>query len=257
MISKARSKTQEQTLGKLTYVKEGRRRIISQPPLLVPLNKLLTEEQKDKLTISQIEQMWAQYLDSLPEERRRLLTRFRISDAALRVGGVGSVGTRCFIMVLEGGAEDDAIILQQKEAGSSVLEAYTSSSKYESPAERVVQGQRLMQAASDIFLGWHKSALSGHSYYWRQLKDMKGSLDVADLDTAGFETYLKVCAVCLARAHGRTGDAAKISGYIGKGKPLVKSMVDFALAYADQTERDHRALVQAIESGQIKAETGI
>ncbi len=257
MISKARSKTQEQTLGKLTYVKEGRRRIISQPPLLVPLNKLLTEEQKDKLTISQIEQMWAQYLDSLPEERRRLLTRFRISDAALRVGGVGSVGTRCFIMVLEGGAEDDAIILQQKEAGSSVLEAYTSSSKYEGPAERVVQGQRLMQAASDIFLGWHKSALSGHSYYWRQLKDMKGSLDVADLDTAGFETYLKVCAVCLARAHGRTGDAAKISGYIGKGKPLVKSMVDFALAYADQTERDHRALVQAIESGQIKAETGI
>ncbi len=257
MIRKARSKTQEQTLEKFTYIKNGRRRIISQPPLLVPLDELLTKEQQDKLTISQIEHMWAQYLDSLPEERRVLLGRFRISDGALRVGGVGSVGTRCFIMVLEGGADDDAIILQQKEAGSSVLEAYTSRSNYESPAERVVQGQRLMQAASDIFLGWHQSALTGHSYYWRQLKDMKGSLNVGDLDTAGFETYLKVCAVCLARAHGRSGDAARISGYIGKGKPLVASMVDFALAYADQTEVDHRALVKAIESGQIKAETGI
>ena len=106
-------------------------------------------------------------------------------------------------------------------------------------------------------MGWHHSPFTDRSYYWRQLKDMKGSLDVTDLDTAGFETYLKVCAICLARAHGRTGDAAKISGYIGKGKPLQKAMVKFALKYADQTEKDHEALVKAIASGAIRAEEGI
>ena len=257
MISKARSKTQEQTLEKLTTMIDGKRHILSDPPLLVPLDELLTEEEKDRLTITKIKDIWDQYLESLPEEKRVLLGRFRISDAALRVGGVGSVGTHCYIMLLEGGAEDDAIILQQKEAGSSVLEEFTTRSKYGSPAERVVHGQRLMQAASDIFLGWHQSSFTGHSYYWRQLKDIKGSLDVTDLDTAGFETYLKVCAVCLARAHGRTGDAAKISGYIGKGKALTRAMTKYALTYADQTEKDYKTLVKAIASGAIHAEEGI
>jgi uncharacterized protein (DUF2252 family) len=171
--------------------------------------------------------------------------------------GVGSVGTRCIIVILEGGAEDDAIILQLKEAGASVLEPHTTESSYESAAQRVVQGQRLTQASSDIFLGWHKGAITGTHYYWRQLKDMKGSLDVTGLDEAGFETYLQVCAACLARAHARTGDAAAIAGYIGKGKTMAKAIDDFADAYADQTEQDHQALVEAIESGRVAAETGI
>lgn len=257
MIGKARTKTQVQTLEKLTIVVDGRRRIISDPPLLVPLDELLTEEQLGQITRAQVEDMWSQYLASLPQERRHLLSRFRITDAALRVGGVGSVGTRCTIMILEGGGEDDAIILQQKEAGVSVLEPFTACSDYKSPAERVVQGQRLTQAASDIFLGWHESAMSGRHYYWRQLKDMKGSLDVADLDRKGFETYIQVCAACLARAHARTGDAAAISGYIGKGEALSKAIADFAEAYADQTERDHQAMLEAIQNGRLVAEIGM
>lgn len=257
MISKARRKTQEQTLEKLTTTVAGHRRFISEPPLLVPFDQLLTEEQQDQITRGQVEQMWAQYLESVPEERWRLLSRFRLADIALRVGGVGSVGTRCTILLLEGGAEGDAIILQQKEAGASVLEPYMRESEYERPAERVVQGQRLMQAASDIFLGWHESTLSGRHFYWRQLKDMKGSLEVADLDKKGFETYVAVCAVCLARAHARTGDAAALSGYIGKGRALAKAIADFAVAYADQTERDHRLLEESIKAGRIVAETGI
>jgi uncharacterized protein (DUF2252 family) len=254
MIRKARTKTQEQTLEKLTEVVDGRRRFVSDPPLLERLDDLLTEEQKGLITRTSIEGMWDQYRASLPEERRHLLDRFRLADAALRVGGVGSVGTRCWIMILEGGGQDDAIILQQKEAGPSVIEPYAASTEYHDPAERVVHGQRLIQAASDIFLGWHESSATGRHYYWRQLKDMKGSLDVADLDKAGFETYLKICATCLARAHARTGDAAAISGYIGKGKALSEAMADFALAYADQTEQDHRALDEAIKTGQIAAE---
>ncbi|UCG26392.1 MAG: DUF2252 domain-containing protein [Chloroflexota bacterium] len=257
MIGKAQTKTQEQTLEKLTHWVDGRRRFISEPPLLVPLDELISGDQMEQITAEQFESMWAEYLESLPEERRRLLSRFRATHSALRVGGVGSVGTKCWIMLLEGGAEDDAIILQQKEAGASVLEPYTGKSHYESPAQRVVQGQRLTQAASDIFLGWHRGAHTGTHYYWRQLKDMKGSLDVTGLDKKGFETYLHVCAACLARAHARTGDAAAISGYIGKGKTLAQAVAEFAVAYADQTEQDHQALVEAIESGRVTAETGI
>ena len=257
MVGKARRKTQEQTLGELTQVIDGHRRFRSNPPLLVPFDQLHTEEQEELPTRTRIDNAWARYLESLPEERRRLLSRFRMVDLALRVGGVGSVGTRCWILLLEGGSEDDAIILQQKEAGASVLEGYTMDCTYKSPAQRVVQGQRLIQAASDIFLGWHQKAVSGIQYYWRQLKDMKGSLAVTGLDEAGFETYLRVCAVCLARAHARSGDAAAISGYTGKGISLAKAITDFAAAYADQVEQDHQSLVEAIDSGRVVAQTGI
>jgi uncharacterized protein (DUF2252 family) len=253
MIGKARTKTQTQTLEKLTEVIDGRRLIINNPPLLVPLRNLFTEEQRELITREEVEQMWRQYLASLPAERHQLLNRFQITSAALRVGGVGSVGTRCWIMLLEGGHKNDAIILQQKEAGPSVLEPYTAANEYATPAQRVVHGQRLIQAASDTFLGWHKSASSGHHYYWRQLKDMKGSLEVADLDKAGFKTYLQVCAVCLARAHARPGDASAISGYTGKSDVIPQAIADFALAYANQTNRDHQALVEAILSGRIAA----
>jgi uncharacterized protein (DUF2252 family) len=257
MVRKARRKTQEQTLEKLTFMEDGRRKIVSQPPLLVPYGEWLSEEQKERLTAEQIRKSWYEYVDSLPPERRRLMRRYRPVDMALRVGGVGSVGTRCTILILQGGAEDDAIILQQKEAGASVLEAYLGESEHASPAQRVVEGQRLMQASSDIFLGWTYGSVTGVHYYWRQLKDMKGSVDPGALDEAGFNMYVRVCAVCLARAHARAGDAAAISGYMGKGKSLGKAIAEFAGAYADQTERDHQALVAAIESGRIVAETGI
>jgi uncharacterized protein (DUF2252 family) len=246
MVSKARRKTQRQTLEQLTTMVDGKLHFKSDPPLLVPLDELLSEDQKERITIDQMEDTWNQYLDSLSEERRVLLSRFRLRDAALRVGGVGSVGTRCTILLFEGVAKDDAIILQQKEAGPSVLEIHTEDSIYLSPAKRVVIGQRLMQASSDIFLGWHQSGLSGTNYYWRQLKDMKGSLDVTTLDAEGIETYLRVCALSLARAHARTGEPDTISGYNGGGKVLSRAIADFALAYADQTERDHQALVSAI-----------
>lgn len=257
MVKKARRRTHEQTMEKLTEVVDGRRQILNDPPLLVRLSDLLTEEQKAQMTEKDIEKMWMEYLSSLPEERRLLLSHFRVSDVALRVGGIGSVGTLCLIVLLEGGAKDDALILQLKEAGPSVLEPYVIKRDYGNHARRVVLGQRLMQAASDIFLGWHKGLITGIQFYWRQLKDMKGSMDVAALDEAGLETYLKVCSVCLARAHARTGDASAISGYIGKSNTLARAIADFAVAYADQNERDYKMLVKAVESGKIAVEKGI
>jgi uncharacterized protein (DUF2252 family) len=257
MVRKAKTKTHAQTLEKITYIEDGQRRIISQPPLLVPFRELLNEEEKEQLSPEKIRGNWSEYVASLPPDRRRLIARYRPVDMALRVGGVGSVGTICAIMILQGASEDDAIILQQKQAGESVLEAYLGQSEHTNPAQRVVEGQQLMQASSDIFLGWHQGSLTDIHYYWRQLKDMKGSVDASTLDEDGFMTYVAVCALCLARAHARAGDAAAISGYMGKGKSLGIAIADFAVAYADQTERDHQMLVEAIESGRIKAQTGI
>jgi len=262
MAKKARAHTHEQTMEKLTHFEDGRRRINSDPPLLVPfreiaLAKAFSEESLKEITEEAVADTWAQYLDSLPPERRFLLLRYRPVDMALRVGGVGSVGTRCIIVLLEGGAEDDALILQLKEAGPSVLEAYLPKYREHQHAERVVVGQRLMQATSDIFLGWHKAEISGRNYYWRQLKDMKGSLEVADMDEEGLQTYLKVCSLCLARAHARTGDAAGIDGYLGGSNAFSEAIASFAVAYADQTERDYQALVDAVKSGRIAAETGV
>jgi uncharacterized protein (DUF2252 family) len=262
LVEKAHRKTHQQTLEKLTRFEDGRRRIISNPPLLVPwremdLEKYMDEEDLSRLARETVDDSWKQYLDSLPDERRFLLRRFQIRDMALRVGGVGSVGTRCIIALLEGESEDDALILQLKEAGPSVLEAHLTERRYSEHAERVVTGQRLMQASSDIFLGWHTSALSHRNYYWRQLKDMKGSADIAAMNLASLRTYLRVCAVCLARAHARTSDEVSIYGYIGKKDTFANAIADFAVAYADQTERDYQALVEAVESGRVEAQTGI
>lgn len=262
MIKKARRKTHQQTMEKLTHFESGRRWIISDPPLLVPFSEMgleeyLDENDKQQLAKDMVEDTWAKYLASLPDEKRFLLRNYQIVDGALRVGGVGSVGTRCVILLLEGESENDALILQLKEAGPSVLEAYLTEKRYSEHAERVVTGQRLIQASSDIFLGWHTSKLSSHQYYWRQLKDMKGSADVGAMDYKSLRTYLGVCAWCLARAHARTGDESGISGYIGKNDDFAEAVGDFAVAYAEQTEKDYQLLVQAVESGRIKAETGI
>lgn len=257
MLKKARGKTQEATLEKITEEVDGQRRFINEPPLLVRFSNFLTEEQKMQIPEQHYENSFHDYIQSLPIERRFLLSKFRIADVALRVGGVGSVGTRCSVLLLEGNSEEDAIILQQKEAGPSVLQPYRPDIGYDSHAQRVVTGQQMIQASSDIFLGWHRSSLTDLDYYWRQLKDMKGSVEVEALDEVGLGTYLAVCSHCLARAHARTGDPAAINGYLGKSDVFDKAIGDFAIAYADQTELDQQALVEAVKSGRVVAERGI
>ena len=263
LIDKARSKTQAQTLAKLTYIDDnGRRQIRHEPPLLIPLRpeklaQFVAEEDLAALSDTAVEGLWQQYLGSLDDEKRFLLSRYKIVDGALRIGGVGSVGTRCMIALLQGGADDDGLILQLKEAGPSALEAYLPPRTYSQYAQRVVVGQQLMQTTNDIFLGWHSSEFSGIDYYWRQLKDMKGSVNVAKASEDGFMTYIELCALCLARAHARTGDASAIAGYLGKGKQFDTAVANFAMTYADQTERDYQLLVEAVDSGQVVAAKGI
>jgi len=263
LIAKARTKTQEQTLAKITDVAGGKRRIVSDPPLLVPFREFSQAEQfidDEKLQLiaeKSVEDAWRQYLESLPDDRRFLLKRYHIVDGALRVGGVGSVGTRCLILLLEARNVDDAIILQLKEAGPSVLEPYFSRRSYRTHAERVVIGQHLIQASSDMFLGWHTSGLSNLDFYWRQLKDMKGSADVENMDEESFATYLGLCTWSLARAHARSGDSTAVAGYIGSNDTFARAIGGFAMSYADQTERDYKALTKAIKSGRVSAEAGI
>ncbi len=263
LLDKARSKTQEQTVAKLTYTdSNGRRQIRREPPLLIPLRaenlaKFVAEEDLAVISETAVEDFWQQYLQSLNDEKRFLLSRYKIVDGALRVGGVGSVGTRCMIVLLQGGADDDDLILQLKEAGPSALEAYLPPRTYSQYAQRVVIGQQLMQTTNDIFLGWHRSEFSGSDYYWRQLKDMKGSINVAKMGEDGFMTYIELCALCLARAHARTGDASAITGYLGKGKSFDRAVANFAMTYADQTERDYQLLVEAVDAGRIVAAKGI
>lgn len=257
VVKKARESTREHVIEKLTEVVDGRRRIRNEPPLLARLSEILPEERKAEMTEQYVKKLYQDFVNTLPEERHQLVSHFRISDGALRVGGIGSIGTRCIIFLLEGTEKDEALILQLKEAGPSVLEPYVEKKDYASQARRVVVGQKLMQAASDIFLGWIEDPATGIQYYWRQLKDMKGSFDVNSLDEAGLETYLKVCSVCLARAHARTGDAASILGYIGKSDKFLEAITDFAVAYADQTKSDYQALKEAVKSGRITAEKGI
>jgi uncharacterized protein (DUF2252 family) len=256
-VDKAESRTSEKVMDKLTQVVNGKRQFVNNPPLVQRLSDLLSEEQKAHITRQDLENDWSAYMNSLPMERRLLLERFRATDAALRVGGVGSVGTRCSILMLEGDTEQDALILQQKEAGPSALAAYLPNRGFANQAQRVVIGQRAMQAASDIFLGWHKSSLTGTPFYWRQLKDKKGSFETQKLDVDGMGTYLAVCGICLARAHARTGDSAWISGYLGSGTVFDKAIGNFAVAYADQAEQDYQLLVDAVNSGQVVAQTGI
>ena len=260
--AKARSRTRLRSLEDLTEVVDGRRRFISAPPLLVPFRDLgrlapgvIPDDQN--MTRQIVLDAWNGYLRSVPPERRFLLRRYKLTSAALRVGGVGSVGTRCMIALLEDENSGSGLILQQKEAGPSVLERYLPKRRFGGPATRVVSAQRLMQASSDIFLGRHRGKLAGREFYWRQLKDMKGSFNVAALDKAGFETYVRVCAACLARAHARTGDPAAIWAYIGGSDRFAQAIADFAVLYADQTERDHEALQKAIQSGRVQAETGV
>ena len=195
--------------------------------------------------------VFAAYQASLPPDRRRLFDQYRYVDFAFKVVGVGSVGTRCFVALLMAG-EDDPLLLQVKEARSSVLEPYAGKSEYEHHGERIVVGQRLMQSASDMFLGW-TTAADGTHYYVRQLRDMKFSVPLVDISAKYLARYASLCGWALARAHAKGGDAATIAGYLGKSDAFDQALAKFALAYADQTRRDHAALLKAIETGRVQA----
>ena len=244
-VQKARGRDSLQALSKLTRVVDGRRMIIDDPPLLVRI------PEGDEIR-AQIYAILESYKRTLQEDRRHLLDRYRFVDAARKVVGVGSVGTRVYVVLLEGRDRDDPLFLQVKEAGTSVLERYVESNTYEHHGHRVVAGQRLMQAASDIFLGWFRGT-EGRDFYWRQLKDMKGSAKVETMSPDELVLYAGICGWALARAHARSGDRVQIAAYLGKSDRFDRAVGDFAVAYADQNEQDHEALCAAVESGRIVA----
>ena len=243
MMTKARERIIEHLYPKIVTQTGGRNRFVDQPPILYHVNE------PDWETI--VREGLEDYRQSLPEERRVLFDRYQLEDFALKVVGIGSVGTRCYIALLF--SEDNhPLILQVKEACPSVLEPYTAKSQYENQGQRVVTGQRLMQSSSDIFLGWTKGR-GGNDFYLRQLRDMKFSLPIEGVSAVQLQRYADFCGWTLARAHAKSGDAATISGYLGKGDQFDLAMGEFAIAYAEQTERDHAALVDAVKTGRVEA----
>ncbi|MEU9305018.1 DUF2252 domain-containing protein [Streptomyces sp. NPDC048269] len=246
-LERARGRTSLQALDKLTEVRNGRRRIIDDPPLLEPVGERATRA---------VDKIFSEYRSTLPEERRLLLDRYRFVDAARKVVGVGSVGTRCFIILLTGRDAQDPLFLQLKEAVPSVLEDHLPADGHAHHGHRVVAGQRLMQATGDIFLGW-TSGPEGRHFYCRQLRDMKGSAVVETMGPAVLRQYAELCGTALARAHARSGDRIAIAGYLGKADAFDRAVADFALHYADQTVSDHAALTAAVSGGDIIATSGV
>ncbi len=252
-LAKARSRTGLQAIRKLTVERDGRRRIVANPPLVVPLDEL--SSQQPEAIHRQLTLMLAAYRHTLVSDRRALLDHFTLTDVAHKVVGVGSVGTRAWILLFEGSGGSDALLLQAKEAQASVLEPYAGASTAASAGQRVVSGQRLMQAASDIFLGWVKGRDDldgGIDYYVRQLRDWKFSADIEQMRPPSLTLYATMCGWTLARAHARAGDRVAIAGYLGKTDTFDNAIADFAEAYADLDERDHAALAVAAESGRVK-----
>lgn len=248
-----------QALEKLTEVVDGKPRFVSQPPLIVPISELYAPEQAEAVSTG-IAQAFSNYRRTLPEDRRHLFDTYQYADIAHKVVGVGSVGTRAWITLLFGRDENDPLILQIKEAQASVLEPYTGRSAFRNSGQRVVAGQRLMQATSDIFLGWTRvKGPDGldRDFYVRQLRDGKGSADVDTMNPAGMSIYARMCGWTLARAHARSGDRIAISSYVGTGEVFADAMTSFAEDYADQSELDHAELLAAIKSGRVKAELGV
>lgn len=241
--ARSATRTTLSALDKLTTVVDGKRTIVEDPPLVVRL--------PDIDSLEAVRDFFEQYRHTLADERRRLLDQFHFVDAARKVVGVGSVGLRAHVVLLAGRANLDPLFLQMKQAEASVLEPYTGAGAHASHGERVVIGQRRMQAASDLFLGW--STLVGEDFYMRQLRDMKGSVNLERVTPAELTNYAAVCGNCLARAHARSLDPGLLHGYLGNGGPFVVAMVAFAKAYADQNERDHAALAEAARSGRIEA----
>ncbi len=257
-VLKARTRDSLQALSKLAEHVDGNYRIVSQPPIVIPVRELkeLAGLSPDELQ-HLIREQFRSYRATLQDDRRHLLERFQVVDVARKVVGVGSVGTRAFIVLLQGRDQEDPLFLQVKEATASVLEDHLPKSHYKQHGERVVQGQRLMQAASDIYLGWTKGVEANRWLYWRQLRDMKGSADVEALTPFGLTFYARQCAWTLARAHARSGDPIAIAAYLGKSDAFDESVTDFSERYADQNERDYQAFAEAVKSGRLEAIEGV
>jgi uncharacterized protein (DUF2252 family) len=261
-VAKARTKDSMKAFAKLTHMVDGEPRIISDPPLIVPIAELAGEAglNPDEITAGVLE-LYRGYRRTLQPDRKTLLEEFRYADLARKVVGVGSVGTRCWILLLLGRDDGDPLFLQVKETGPSVLEPLLGRSQFRNHGQRVVEGQRLMQAASDIFLGWirNKAGLDGkqRDFYVRQLWDWKTSVDIETILPRGFELYAQACGWTLARAHARSGDRIAIAAYLGKGDVFDRALADFAVAYADQNERDYATLVEAAKDGRIEAKEGL
>jgi hypothetical protein len=258
-VAKARTKDSLRALAKMTSLVNGEPRIVSDPPVLVPVEEMLPPELQEGFE-NVVRNILRRYRRTLPRDRRKLLERFRYVHAARKVVGVGSVGTRAWIVLMLGRDGEDPLFLQLKEAQRSVLEPFLGRSAFTQHGQRVVEGQRMMQAASDIMLGWDRlDALDGvmRDFYVRQLWDAKGSALIDVMEPNVFEIYGKICGTALARSHARSGDPIAISAYLGKSDSFDRALADFAELYADQNERDYQALQDAVTSGRVAAETGI
>ncbi|HEY8199018.1 MAG TPA: DUF2252 domain-containing protein [Candidatus Limnocylindrales bacterium] len=242
IFSKARKRDGMRAFESLTGVVDGRRVVLDDPPVITHVELPQGE--------GGLERVFSDYRATMAENRRDFLERYKLVDVALKVVGVGSVGTRCFIVVLQGRDENDPLIMQAKEATASVLEPYLPASGHTNHGQRVVVGQRLMQVTPDIFLGW-TTGPGGRDFYFRQLWDMKGSVDTTTLQPRGLEFYASLCALALARAHARSGDAVAIAAYLGTSDVFDSAVADFAEAYADLNERDHAAYLAAITAGKV------
>ena len=259
LVEKARTKDSIQAFDKLTHVVDGEPRIVSDPPLIVPVEEILGADRAATF-LENFHELLRTYRRSLLGDRRHLLEGFRFVHAAHKVVGVGSVGTRAWIVLMLGRDEADPLFLQAKEAQDSVLAPFVGKSRFANQGQRVVEGQRLMQAASDIFLGWERAeGLSGEKrdFYIRQLRDWKGSWPPEAMDPRVMSVYGRMCARTLARAHARSGDRIAIASYLGASDVFDRSIAGFAEAYADQNERDYQALKDAAASGRVVAEMGI
>jgi uncharacterized protein (DUF2252 family) len=254
-VDKARGRDTLQAFGKLTEVVGGERRIAADPPLIVPLQDLLPDVERGDLEEG-IRLLLDRYARTLPSDRRFLLRQYRVVDMARKVVGVGSVGTRCWIVLLLGRDDQDPLLLQAKEADTSVLAAHLGGGDHATEGERVVAGQRLMQATSDIFLGWERAdGIDGkrRDFYVRQLRDWKGIPQPEVMVPAGMRAFGELCGATLARAHARSGDRVAIAAYLGGGEVFDRAVSAFAEAYADQNERDFAALREAVRSGRVLA----
>jgi uncharacterized protein (DUF2252 family) len=259
-VAKARTKDSMQAFAKLTQQVDGDRRIIADPPLIVPIEDLLPAGSERDEVEGEIRGIIRSYRRTLETDRRHLLENFDYIHMARKVVGVGSVGTRAWILLMLGRDDQDPLFLQAKEAQESVMEPFVGKSRYLNSGQRVVAGQRLMQAASDIFLGWDRlTGLDGQTrdFYIRQLRDWKGSADVDTMTASVMTLYARMCAATLARAHARSGDRIAIASYLGNSDAFDRAIADFSSAYADQNERDYQALVQAVDSGRVVAQTGL
>jgi uncharacterized protein (DUF2252 family) len=257
-MEKAHTRDSLQALSKLGEQVDGTYRIVSQPPIVVPARDLAATYglSPDQVTPA-IQEQFRAYRATLQEDRRTLLERFEVVDMARKVVGVGSVGTRAFIVLLQGRDAQDPLFLQIKEATASVLEAPLRKSRYRQHGERVVHGQRMMQAASDIYLGWSKGVDVRRHFYWRQLRDMKGSALVEKMTPLALTFYAGICGWTLARAHARSGDPIAIAAYLGSSDAFDTSITDFSERYADQNEHDYQQFVTAIRSGRLDALQGV